>query len=80
MAFINKYIEEDKFSIELASDLEELKDDFDVEHEKVNLIKTMRQVVENNKLIEQKLSKLINMFENLQNQVDSIKIDDENIV
>ena len=80
MAFINKYIEEDKFSIELASDLEELEDDYDVEHEKVNLIKTMRQVVENNKLIEQKLSKLINMFENLQNQVDSIKIDDENIV
>lgn len=58
----------------------ELEDDFDVEHEKVNLIKTMRQVVEHNKIIEQKLANLINLFENLQKQVDSIEIDNQNIV
>lgn len=67
--------DEPKYIVELNNDLEdELDDDYDVEHEKVKLIKTMRQVVENNKLIEQKFSKLINMFENLQNQVDSLEI------
>lgn len=72
---INEYKESGKLTIELASDLEEELDErYNIEHEKVNLIKTMRQVVENNKLIEQKLANLINLFENLQNQVDSIEI------
>lgn len=77
---INEYKESGKLTIELASDLEELEDDYDIEHEKVNLIKTMRQVLENNKIIEQKLANLINLFENLQEQVDSIEIDSNNIV
>lgn len=52
----------------------ELDIDYDVEHEKVELIKTMRQVLENNKKIESRLAKIIGLFENLQKQVDSIPI------
>lgn len=68
---INNYISEGKLSITLASELDS---EYDVEHEKVELIKTMRQVLENNKKIESRLAKIIGLFENLQKQVDSIEI------
>lgn len=68
---INNYISEGKLSITLASELD---NEYNVEHEKVELIKTMRQVLENNKKIESRLSKIIGLFENLQKQVDSIEI------
>lgn len=74
---INNYIEQGKLTIGLADELE---DDFDIEHERVNLIKTMRKVIEHNYEVERKLHNLINLLDNLQNQVDSIEIDNKNIV
>jgi len=77
---IKNYKEEGKLTIELASDVADEGDfaDFSdaedlVLEEKINLLKT---IIENNYKIEERLHKLINLFENLQNQVDAIEISD----
>lgn len=80
---IKNYEEEGKLTIKLASEVaeeEEFEDLPDAEdlllEEKFNFIKTLRLMIENNYKIEQKLHNVINLFENLQNQVDGIKISD----
>lgn len=53
---INKYIFEGKLTIELASEMDL---DFDIEHEKVKLIKTMKKVLESNDRILKMLDSVI---------------------
>lgn len=63
----------------MTNDFDEL-DDYDVEHEKVELIKTMRQVLRHNYEVERKLNNLITLLDDLQNRVNPLKTDSKNIV
>lgn len=72
----NNYNVEEK---NMTNDFDEL-DDYDVEHEKVELIKTMRQVLRHNYEVERKLNNLINLLDDLQNRVNPLKTDSKNIV
>lgn len=78
---INEYKESGKLTIELASDLdEELNEDFNLHEERMKFHSLLKEQIALHAEIEAKLSKLINMFENLQEQVNSLEISTENIV
>lgn len=72
----NNYNVEEKI---VRNDFDEL-DYYDVEREKVELIKTMRQVLLHNYEIERRLNNLINLLDDSKNRVNPLKTDDKNIV
>jgi hypothetical protein len=79
---IKNYTEDGRLVIKPASEINEedefadFDDEYLVHEEKMKLFRTMRASIELHAEIERRLDRLISLFENLQNQVDSIKISD----